>query len=314
MTTDTTSVTTLPAPRLPRRRSMFWPLVLIAVGLIALLGNYGIVQPVSFVSLLALWPVLLILLGIDIAFARRWPVPTLAAQVVIIGLALLLAATRPAALGLATFNFGTGGDCGDPSAATSIPRGSLQSLALRIDGGAARYHLSGGATGHAVEATADHDSICLRDRTSSGGTRGDVRLTQGGAHFGGSADISARVASDLPLSLHVNAGAGEFVFDLSDVKVIDVRLNIGASSTTIVLPHPTADISVRIEGGASSVVLEIPNDVEARIVVSGGLVSAGTTNPRTTKTGNIIETTGYAAAKDRVTVTVTGGATSVAVR
>lgn len=293
---------------------MFWPLLLVAIGIIALLGNYGLVQPVSFISLLALWPVLLILLGIDIAFARRWPAQTLGAEVVIVGLALLVAATQPGALSLATFNFGNGGDCADPSAATSIPRGTLQSLALRIDGGAARYHLSGGATGHAVEATADHDSICLRDRTSSGSTRGDVRLTQGGAHFGGSADISARVASDLPLSLQVNAGAGEFVFDLSDVKVTDARLNLGASSTTVVLPHPTGDVSVRVESGASSVILEIPGDIEARIVVTGGLVSAGTTNPRTTKSGSVIETTGYAAAKDRVTITVNGGASSVVVR
>jgi len=52
---------------------MFWPLVLIGVGLMFLLGNYGLIQPVSFLSLLALWPVLLILLGLDIAFARRWP-------------------------------------------------------------------------------------------------------------------------------------------------------------------------------------------------------------------------------------------------
>lgn len=305
---------TPPRQRPRRRRGMFWPLVLVGVGLVALLGNYGIVPPVSFLSFAALWPVLLILLGIDIAFARRWPVPTLAAQAVIVGLALALAVSQPAALSLATFSFGNGGDCANPSSATSIPRGSLQSLALRIDGAAARYHLTGGDGGQALEATADQESICLRDRTSSGSTRGDARLTQGGAQFGGSSEISARVASDLPLSLQVNAGAGDFVLDLSHLTVTDARLNVGASSTMIVLPHPIGDVSLRIDGGASSVILELPADVEARIVVSGGLVSATTTNPRTTKTGSVIETRGYAAAKDRVSVTVNGGASSIVVR
>jgi hypothetical protein len=308
----TAETATPPPPRPYRRRGMFWPLVLIGVGLVALLANYGFVQPVSILSILALWPVLLILLGIDIAFARRWPLPTLAAEVAIIGAALFLAATQPAALSFTTFTFNSSSDCSNPTASTSVPRGTLQSLALRIDGGAARYRLMSGATG-AVEVTSDAGDICLRDRTT--GSRGDVRISQRGAHFGGTTEIVVRVASDVPLSLQVNAGAGELILDLHDVKTTDVRLSVGASSTTMVLPRPSAgDVPIRIEGGASSIVVEIPSDVDARVTVSGGLVSSNTTNPRTTKSGNTIETTGYAAAKDRVTVTVNGGATSVSVR
>jgi len=294
------------------RRGVFWPLVLIAVGLIFLLGNYGLIQPVSFISLLALWPVLLILLGIDVAFARRWPVETLAAEVIIIGLALLLAATQPNALSLTAFNFGGPNGCADPRAAVSVPRRSLQSYALTLSGGAARYRLIGGAT-DAVEASAGSDELCLSVR-DSGGTRADVRLSQGGGRIGGPNDIAVRLATDLPVSLQVNGGAGDFDIDLHDVKVTDLRLNIGASNTTLVLPHPSGDVAVRIDGGASNLVLEIPADVEARISVTGGLVSSNTTNPRATKSGNLIETPSYATAKDRVTVSVNGGATSVSVR
>ena len=299
-------------PRRPRRRGMFWPLVLIAVGVVFLLGNYGLVQPVSFLALLALWPVLLVLLGIDIAFARRWPIETLAAEVVIIGLALLLAATQPNALSLTTFSFGGSGGCADPRSSVSVPRGSLQSLSVTINGGAARYHLAGGASA-AMEANAAYDELCLTARDASSG-RGDVRLSQGGTRVGGDNDITVKLANDLPASVTVNAGAGEFDLDLHDLKITDARLNIGASSTTVVLPHPSGDVVIRADGGASSVVIEIPADVEARVTVSGGLVSASTSNGRTTKAGNVIETSGYAAAKDRVTVNVTGGATSVAVR
>src|SRR5438270_340678 len=83
----------------------------IGIGVLALLANYGLVTGLSALAILALWPVLLILLGIDIAFARRWPVETLAAEVVIIGLALLLAATQPNALTLTAFNFGGSSGC-----------------------------------------------------------------------------------------------------------------------------------------------------------------------------------------------------------
>ena len=198
-----------------------------------------------------------------------------------------------------------------PSASTSVARGALQSLALRIDGGGARYRVTGGATG-AVEATSDREVLCLRDRTT--GAKGDVLITQGGVQFGGGSEIDVRVANDLPLSFQLSAGAGEFVMDLHDVQTTDARLSVGASSTTIVLPHPTGDVSVRIDGGASSVVIEIPPDVEARVTVTGGLISTSSTNPRATKSGSIIETPGYATAKDRVTVNITGGASSIAVR
>ncbi len=302
-----------PAPQRRRRRGLFWPLVLIGTGFVFLLGNYGLIQPVSLLTYLALWPVLLILLGIDIAFARRWPFGTLVAEVVIIGLALLLAATQPSALSLTSFTFSSGsGGCTDARSSVSVPRGSLQSAAVGINGGAARYHVTGGASG-AVEATADFDELCVSSR-DTGGTRGDLRLTQSGTRLSGANDIAVKLASDLPITLTVNAGAGEFDFDLQDVKVAGARMNIGASSVTITLPRPSGDVAMRLDGGASSIVIVIPSDVEARIVSSGGLVSTSTSNARTTKSGNIIETAGYATAKDRVTFTVTGGVNSVAIQ
>lgn len=308
----TTTAPQPPSEPARRRRGLFWPLVLIGIGVLALLANYGVVSGLSVIAILALWPVLLILLGIDIAFARRWPVETLVAEVAIIGLALGLAATQPNALSLGAFNFGGSGSCSDPRSSVSIDRGSFQTVAVRIDGGAARYRVSGGAAG-AVEANASYEELCSSVR-SSGGTRGDVRLTQGGTRIAGSNQIDVRLANDLPTSLTVNAGAGELDIDLHDVKVTDLRLTVGASSTTLVLPHPSGEVAVRADGGASNLVIEIPGDVEARITVTGGLVSSSSSNPRATKSGNVIETAGYATAKDRLTVTVNGGVSSVNVR
>lgn len=292
---------------------MFWPLVLIAVGLLALGSNYGWVQTIGITSILALWPLLLILLGVDIAFARRWPAATLFTEIMIIGAAMVLVATQPSALRLSTFSFGDSNDCASSSPSVSVPRGGLQSLRLTINSGAARYRLTGGGAA-AVDATAEGTDLCLRDRSSSGAQRGDIRLSQAGARLNGNSDVAVQIARDLPLSLAVMAGAGEFDVDLHDLKVTDVRLSVGASTTRVVLPRPSGDVPIRIEGGASSIIVEVPTDVEARIVVSGGLVSSSSTNPRMTKNGNIIETAGYATASDRVTVNVTGGAISVAVR
>ena len=54
-------------------RSLFWPIVLIGIGVIALLANMGALDRENLLVLFRLWPLLLILIGIDIMFGRRAP-------------------------------------------------------------------------------------------------------------------------------------------------------------------------------------------------------------------------------------------------
>jgi len=56
--------------------------------------------------------------------------------------------------------------------------------------------------------------------------------------------------------------------------------------------------------------VEVPAGVEARITSTGGLNSTHFENPRFSGS----ETSGYASAKDRVTVRITSGVTSIVVR
>ena len=54
----------------PRRRGIFFPLLLIAVGVFFFLNNFGIVQSSSWNLILRLWPVLLIVGGLDNLYRR----------------------------------------------------------------------------------------------------------------------------------------------------------------------------------------------------------------------------------------------------
>src|SRR5512135_1019645 len=54
-------------------RSLFWPMILIGVGVVWLLGNLGILPANSLYLLANLWPLLLIGIGADLIFARRLP-------------------------------------------------------------------------------------------------------------------------------------------------------------------------------------------------------------------------------------------------
>src|SRR5205807_4975623 len=132
------------SPLVRPRRGVFWPLLLIALGLIFLLQNFGFITGVSWLALASLWPLLLVLIGLDIAFARRWPLPTLVVEVAVIAAGLALVAYSPN-LAPGIFVFGDGDGSGESD--VTVPRGDATQLTLTLNGGATRsYHVSGGAT------------------------------------------------------------------------------------------------------------------------------------------------------------------------
>jgi hypothetical protein len=125
------------------------------------------------------------------------------------------------------------------------------------------------------------------------------------------------------MSFDMNLGAGEFDIDLGDMRVTEGSIDIGAASLRIALPKPSGEVRIRIDGGASSMVVTVPDGIEAKVSTSGGLLSLRSDNTRLgsgggtggcVACGSSVETSGYSAARDRVTVTITAGASSIAVR
>lgn len=302
------------------RRGVFWPLLLIALGLIFLLQNFGFITGVSWLAVASLWPLLLVLIGLDIAFARRWPLPTLVVEVAVIAAGLALVAYSPN-LAPGIFVFGDGDGRGDSD--VTAPRGEATQLTLTLNGGATRsYRVSGGADA-LVEAHSTSPDLRVR---TSGTTRAAVRIDQVSPGFlrpVAVGDIQIRIASDVPTSLVINVGAGDFDVDLSDVRVTDARVNVGASSMRFVLPKPSGNVDIRMNGGASNISVVVPDGVEARISTTGGLLSVRSDNPRLGSGntdrgvfagGTSLETSGFGAARDRVTLTISAGASSIVVR
>ncbi len=284
------------------RRGLLWPLVLIAVGALVLAANLGYLPWSSATALVRLWPLLLVLAGIDVALARRAPVVALALEVLVIGAGIALAVAQPA-LPYA----GAGQD-----ELTVAREPQDESLTLHVNGGGGAYTITGGGSALVGATAAQPD---LRSRTTRGGTNVDVRLDQGDAGpalgFGASPmEVTVHVASDIPTSLDVNGGAGSFQIDLSRIRVTDARINTGAAQLRLVLPRPRGDVPITVNAGASSIVVEIPDGVEAKVSLKGALTSLDAQNPRFSGDA----TSGYGSAMDRVTVSIVGGAASVTIR
>lgn len=303
------------------RRSLSWPLILITIGLVFLLVNFGYIPGVTAIQLLSLWPLLLILAGVDIAIGRRWPLAALGIDVAVIALGLTLLATQPTVFSGPFFFDHDAGGVGQRD--VSVERRSVTSLSLDINGGAGRFRLSGGST-MLVEAHSPNEDLRLRRADfDKSGEHADVRIDHSASRrVGGvTADVETRVASGVPTDLELNGGAGEFFIDLSDIMVSSAELNVGAASLTLTLPRPaspttkpTPEVKIEVNAGASSIVIDVPEGVEARVTTNGALLSLRSTNARVTASGSTAETAGYGSATARVTVRVTAGASSITIR
>ncbi|MDE3112518.1 MAG: hypothetical protein KGK34_06200 [Chloroflexota bacterium] len=321
--TDATAPTPTPAPAptpawRPRRRGFLFPALLILVGGLFFLGNLGYLPPMSWHGVLSLWPIVLVLFGIELIVARRQPFVALALEIVVVVASVALVAMQPYGL-LAPAVGGTAGS------SFTVSRDNARTLQLRVEGGAGSYSLEGGSSS-LLDVRSTGGQVAVQDHRS--GDLADIRIEPADVgdifRFGGRPpeNVDVRVAGDVPTSLRVSGGAGDFTVDLRGMRIQSARVDTGASRLDLTLPTPSGEVPVTVSAGAASVTIVVPDDVEARVVTTGGVMSVTTLNPRLgsgTSSGiarpaTIVETAGYATAKDRVTVTVSAGASSITIR
>ena len=71
--------------------SFFWPVIMLGAGVIWLLVNLNIISTYNLRVLYRLWPILIILAGLDVLFSRKLPLlGALLALIMIAGVILLL--------------------------------------------------------------------------------------------------------------------------------------------------------------------------------------------------------------------------------
>lgn len=283
------------------------PLILIGLGVVFLLGNLGYLAPISIRAVASLWPLILVLVGIEILFAKREPLLALGLQLVAIALGVALVAAQPA---------GLFAPVGATSSEEIVARDGAASLDLSVSGGAGDFVVSGGAAA-LVEARSQGRAIRVRTERDAG--RAEVHVDHASAFdlfpFGdGGISVQVRVASDVPVSITLEGGAGDFRLDMSEMRVIEADVQAGAADVVLVLPRPQGEVPVRVEAGAAEITIEVPDGVEARVSTSGGAVSLNSDNGRLPVSDHAAQTAGYASASARVTVTVEAGAVSVRIR
>lgn len=294
-----------------RYRSFFWPGVLIVAGVIALLVNSGVISTDRLNLLQDLWPVILIVIGLEL-FARR-AFQGAAGEIAAVLIVVVAIAGAIAYVALApTAGIGT-----HPLDA-SAPTGNVDRAAVEIDVGAANLTVTG---------SSDLGGDLYRAHIEYSGPRPDVRFDRPTG--------SLRISQPNPgfpfiqthnfvLNLQLNpgviwaitdnTGALTSTYRLANVHVRSMEFNTGASRDDLTVGTPSGIVPITFNGGALTVSIHRPAGTATSVAVSGGAVSLDADGRQTHAIGDANwESPNFSSATDGYRIEVNGGACTVTV-
>lgn len=267
----------------PRRASLVFPILLIAVGAIILYSNW---RP-SFDPwpiLWTYWPLILVFIGagkIYDSWQRRNNPDTpksgsslgatVGAVAFVIVLIVLLASGRK-------LNHWRGGTVyAMQHQSHTVDRQNAKTVRATFELGAGDINLSGGSS-HLLESDFDYRSSSGTPRVdySVSGTTGDLRISQDDSdnHIRTTSDNhwTLHLANDIPFEIKIDMGAGHGNLRLRDIDVTRLNLDMGAGQVDVDLTGDRkSDLTADIEGGVGEANIRLPKNVGVIVNASGGL-------------------------------------------
>ena len=293
-----------------RSRGFFWPVILIAAGVIALVAETGVISSGRLLRLADLWPLILIVIGLELVIRRALQGSTrdLATALIVLvavgGAVVYVAARGPVSDTTQTMN-------------ASDTVGALNQANLDVNAGAARVTVEGSSALGSDLYRAHIEYAGAKPQVSLDRSTGNLEILQNN-------DLSFFASRRFVLDLQINSavawnvsadtGATTDTLNLAAVKVGSIKLSSGASRTDITLGKPTGIVPVSVDGGAITLHLHRPGGSEASVHVSGGAVNLDADGRQLHGIGEESwQSSGYSGAADAYQVEINGGASMVTV-
>ena len=128
-------------------------------------------------------------------------------------------------------------------------------------------------------------------------------------------DTDIVLNGQIPWEIGVVGGVSRLDADLSGLRLDSFDVSGGASKVEMTLPKPSGAVSIRFDGGASDVTIRRPAGVAARVRARGGASNLTLDDQHFGAIGGEtrLERPDYSGATDRYEITITGGASNVAI-
>jgi hypothetical protein len=299
-----------------RGRSVVWPVVLISLGVVFLLNNLGIVSWDIWYTLLQMWPILLVAIGIDLIFGRRSGVFAALTAVVILamfaGAFWLFGVTGQVWSGdqvsQSILQYAEGADSAEVDISINVGELYLEAMPedshLLIDGEirigeyetvSEEFHMVGDTATYSLDTRGQqyHPGWVFSDGNDSN-KHWDLALNP-----------------NLPLDLRLDSGVGRLEVDLTGMTLQSLEIDSGVGEVVVTLPDE-GDYDVYISGGVGQLIIRIPDKVGARISLDTGLGNSNIRGDFTYSNGYYYSDE-YDRSEERVGIYLDGGVGNIRV-
>lgn len=303
-----------PRPAGPGRRAYpppgFWfPVALIAAGLVALLANLGLITYDQLARVFDLWPLLLIVFGVWLIVRRSLPAPVATSVGAAIAIIAVVAAIAYAAAGAPSL--------AGHSGSASAPLSSAETGHLIVSGGGITFTARVGDVGDNLYDASYRNPSGQDPSFENHPGSVTVRYESGRQLFGsfGPRSLDMKLNGSVAWTITLDGGGYSADVDLRGGDLKALSLEGGGISLGAHLPQPHGTVPISVSGGGINAVLHRPAGVEARVTVTGGgssIEADGTEH--SALAGEVTWTSsGYREAGDRYDVMVAGGGTHVSI-
>ena len=250
------------------RGGLVGPVLLIGLGAILLAQNLGWVGGDIWWSLLRMWPLILVAVGVDLLIPRRSALGTLVSLMLVVavfvgGFWLSGARLRASLPG--------------ETETVSVPIGNASRARIRFSPPVAALEIEALASSDALlEGTVpESGSGQVRANSEISGTTADVDVTASGAFIGpmiGTQDEAWRfgLSSAVPLELEISSGMGLVEADLTGLTVEGLEVELGIGRTVITLPAG-GNFSGRLSGAIGQTTIIIPKGTAVHVRMTTGI-------------------------------------------
>ena len=297
-------------------RHVFWAFILIAIGILFMLNNFGVLE-FGFRTLWSLWPLILILWGISILPIKD--------GIKIIALAAVLAFTviffnriseRSSWFHFHNFHGFSDKDWEDDEDNTTTYNYQPQNLSvpfdsvigkgeLKLEAAAGNFNLQGVTSDFLTfNKTGDIGNYSITTTNENGRKQINLSLEKSGVrHTVNENKVEIKLSDKPSWNLDFDIGAAEINMDLRDYKIDTTNIDAGASSIDIKIGDKNPLTVMTFNAGASSIKVEIPKESGCQIKSESFMISKEFEG-FTKKGDGIYQTGNFSTGKNKIFLTI----------
>jgi len=256
-------------------RKIFWGLLLVIIGILFILKNTGVLF-FSWHTMWHLWPVILILWGISLIPVKDWIKLVLSFLTIIVTFfAIQQYGPKDDRKWNFEWNDNNDRDNNDEENVTTYNNvmsedfDSLTKYAeLKLNIGVGKFNIKD-TTNMLIEVKHDNNNAnySMTAKAEDSMTIIDLSLEKGEFNDGNiSNNVNMKLNPSPIWDLDLNVGAAEVDFDLSGFKTRNLKIQGGASDIDLKIGAALPLTDVKIEAGAASIIVRVPESAGCEIV------------------------------------------------